>query len=67
VDSEHVVFTGREPERVGGPTDLSESERADWVPLASMPELISAGQIWGAGTLVALLRLLTINGPADPR
>jgi 8-oxo-dGTP pyrophosphatase MutT (NUDIX family) len=67
VDSEHVVFTGRNPERIGEPTDLSESERADWVPLASVPELISAGQIWGAGTLVALLRLLTVDGPADSR
>lgn len=67
VDSEHLVFTGRDPERIGEPTDLSESERADWVPLASVPELISAGQIWGAGTLVALLRLLTVDGSADPR
>jgi hypothetical protein len=67
VDSEHVVFTGRDPERVGEPTDLSESERADWVPLASVPELISAGQIWGAGTLVALLRLLTVDGSTGSR
>jgi hypothetical protein len=67
MDSEHLVFTGRDPQHIGEPTDLSESGRAEWVPLASVPELISAGQIWGAETLVALRRLLTIDDSADPR
>jgi hypothetical protein len=58
------VFIGRDPERIGGPTDLSESERADWVPLASVPELISAGQIWTAGSLVGLLHVLAL-GPSS--
>ena len=30
----------------------------EWVPLASVPGLIAAGEIWNSGTLVALLRLL---------
>ncbi len=58
VDSEHVVFTGRDPERLGEPTETTEVERMEWVPLASVPGLIAAGEIWNSGTLVALLRLL---------
>jgi len=58
VDSEHVVFTGRDAEKVGEPTEGNEIERMEWVPLASIPGLIAAGEIWNAGSLVALLRLL---------
>jgi len=62
VDSEHVVFTGRDPEKVGEPTETTEVERMEWVPLASVPGLIAAGEIWNSGTLVALLRLLAPQG-----
>jgi hypothetical protein len=58
VDSEHVVFVGKDPERIGEPTETTEVERMEWVPLASVPGLIAAGEIWNSGTLVALLRLL---------
>jgi 8-oxo-dGTP pyrophosphatase MutT (NUDIX family) len=58
VDSEHVVFVGRDPEKVGEPTETTEVERMEWVPLASVPGLIEFGEIWNSGTLVALLRLL---------
>lgn len=58
VDSEHAVFLGREPEKIGEPTDLAEADRVEWVPLVSVPKLIEDGQIWNAGTLVALLRVL---------
>jgi 8-oxo-dGTP pyrophosphatase MutT (NUDIX family) len=62
VDSEHVVFTGRDPESVGKPTETTEVERMEWVPLASVPGLIAAGELWNSGTLVALLRLLMPQG-----
>ena len=58
VDSEHVVFVGRDLEKVGEPTEGNEIERMEWVPLASVPGLIAAGEIWNAGSLVALMRLL---------
>ena len=38
--------------------------RAEWVPLGSVPGLIAAGEVWNAGSLVALLRLLTMDGQA---
>jgi hypothetical protein len=38
--------------------DASEVTQVEWVPLGSVPELITAGKIWNAGSLVALMRLL---------
>jgi 8-oxo-dGTP pyrophosphatase MutT (NUDIX family) len=58
VDAEHFVFVGTDPERVGDPTDLSEAARVEWVPLESVPAMIDAGEIWNAGSLVALSRVL---------
>jgi 8-oxo-dGTP pyrophosphatase MutT (NUDIX family) len=58
VDAELFVFVGTDPERVGDPTDLSEAARFEWVPLASVPHMIDAGEIWSAGTLVALSGVL---------
>ena len=55
VDAEHFVFVGRNPERVGDP---SGATRAEWVPVASVPGLIDAGDIWDAGSLLALSRML---------
>jgi 8-oxo-dGTP pyrophosphatase MutT (NUDIX family) len=58
VDSEHSVFVGRNPERIGEPTDVNEAARVEWVPLDSVPGLIVTGDIWNAGSLAALLRFL---------
>jgi 8-oxo-dGTP pyrophosphatase MutT (NUDIX family) len=58
VDAEHFVFVGRNPERVGAPTDAREAARMEWVPLESVPALIDAADIWDAGTLLALSRVL---------
>jgi hypothetical protein len=49
VDSEHVVFTARDPEKVA---EANEIERMEWVPLSSIPELIPSGEIWNSGPLV---------------
>ena len=64
VDAEHSVFVGQEPERVGEPVAGGEVGRAEWVPLGSVPALIAAGEVWNAGSLVALLRLLMMDGQA---
>jgi 8-oxo-dGDP phosphatase len=58
VDAEHFVFVGTNPERVGDPTDLSEAARVEWVPLEAVAEMMDAGEIWNAGSLVALSRVL---------
>jgi 8-oxo-dGDP phosphatase len=36
VDCEHVVYVGRDPERVGDPAEASEVARLEWVPLGSI-------------------------------
>ncbi len=55
VDSEHAVFIGRDPVKVGEPVEQSEADRIEWVPLASVPELIGSGKIWNSGVLIGLL------------
>ena len=62
VDGEHFAFVGRDPQRVGEPTEVNEATRMEWVPLASVPRMIAAGEIWNAGSLVALLRFLMKDG-----
>lgn len=62
VDCEQVAFIGRDPARAGEPTTAGSVARVEWVPLGPVPGLIAEGQIWHAGTLVALLRLLTLDG-----
>jgi 8-oxo-dGDP phosphatase len=55
VDAERVVFVGREAERVGEPISAADGiARREWVPFASVPGLIAAGEIWSAETLVGL-------------
>lgn len=58
VDAEHFVFVGRNAERVADPADMSEAARVEWVPLESIPALIDAADIWDAGSLLALSRML---------
>jgi 8-oxo-dGTP pyrophosphatase MutT (NUDIX family) len=62
IKGEDFAFVGRDPERLGEPTEVSEAVRMEWVPLASVPGMISAGDIWDVGSLVALLRFLMGNG-----
>ena len=43
VDSEVVVFAGREPEKIGEPIEPTDVERMEWAPLADVPGLIDSG------------------------
>jgi 8-oxo-dGDP phosphatase len=58
VDAEHIVYVGRNPERVGAPANPSEAVRVEWVPLGSIAGLIDSADIWDAGSLLALSRML---------
>ena len=55
VDGEHVIFAGRNPEPIADAELSDEAVRAEWVPAASVGQLIAAGHIWAAGTLIGLL------------
>jgi 8-oxo-dGTP pyrophosphatase MutT (NUDIX family) len=63
VNSPHHVFLGRGATHVGEPTEKTEMQRMEWVPLADVPQLIADGLIQNSGTLVALLHVLAINAP----
>lgn len=64
VDAEHSVFVGQDPEQVGEPVLTGGVGLAEWVPLGAVAGLIAAGEVWNGGSLVALLRLLTMDGQA---
>jgi 8-oxo-dGTP pyrophosphatase MutT (NUDIX family) len=66
-DSEHVVFIGQDAERIGQAIADEGIGRAEWVPLASVPGLISAGQVWNSASVVGLLQFLACerSSPAD--
>ncbi|MFC7246059.1 NUDIX hydrolase [Catellatospora aurea] len=64
VNCPHHVFLGRGAERIGEPTETTEMERMQWVPLAEVPELIRSGLVSNSGTLVALLHVLAMSGPS---
>jgi hypothetical protein len=40
------------------PADPAEAARVEWVPLASVPGLLAAGDIWSAASVAALPLLL---------
>jgi len=58
VDSVHYLFRADGASYVGPPSDRTEAERVEWVPLASIPGLIDRGAIVSGPTLIALLYLL---------
>lgn len=58
VDTPHVLFAGHGAVQVGEPSDAEEAAVIDWVPMSSVLELISKGEVLGSGSLVSLLYLL---------
>lgn len=67
VNTPHHVFLARGAERIGDPSEKTEMQRMEWVPLDQIPALIAQGQVSNSGTLVALLHVLAISGPTAPR
>jgi hypothetical protein len=66
VNCPHHVYLGKGAVRIGEPTEKTEMQRMEWVPLADVPKLIAEGAIKNSGTLVALLHVLAISGPGAP-
>lgn len=64
VDSPHHVFVARDVTQVGAPTETTEMQRMEWIPLKDVPALIAAGDIANSGTLVGLLHVLAMNASA---
>jgi 8-oxo-dGTP pyrophosphatase MutT (NUDIX family) len=58
VDSENLLFLARGAEHIGDPSDINEAERVAWIPLASVPERIAAGEIAGSASIVGLQQVM---------
>lgn len=63
VRSAHHVFLARGAERVAEASELNEGT-FEWVPLVDVPELIAKGRVVNSGSLVGLLHVLALSGPA---
>ena len=61
VDQTFHVFLADGAEHVGEPTDHTEAERVEWVPLAVVREALTDGRIVEGMTLTALSLALATN------
>lgn len=57
IDMENLVYLAEDLEDTGAAPDINEAERVEWVPLASVPELIAKGDVIGAGAQLGLLQI----------
>ena len=58
VDTPHELYRGHGASLVGEPTDLEEAGRVGWIPMSTILDLITRGEVLGSGSLVGLLYLL---------
>ncbi|AVT40537.1 NUDIX hydrolase [Plantactinospora sp. BB1] len=56
-DAENLLFLSRRADFTGAPVDGNEAERVEWIPLDAARDLVSRGEIVGAGTVIAVLEL----------
>jgi 8-oxo-dGTP pyrophosphatase MutT (NUDIX family) len=54
-DAERVVFVGGDGQLVGEPVSSEPIDRAEWIPVGTVPNLIASGELWNAMTAAALL------------
>lgn len=59
IDSHHHLFLADGAEYIGPPTDITEAERIEWVPLGDVRGLIAEEKIVSGPTLIGLLHVLS--------
>jgi hypothetical protein len=57
-DAENLLYVARRSEYIGEPEDINEAERVTWIPLGTVRDRITTGEIVGAASQVALLHVL---------
>ncbi|WP_254125600.1 NUDIX hydrolase [Amycolatopsis sp. CA-230715] len=57
-DAENLLYVARRSAYIGEPADINEAERVAWIPLDSVRDRITQGEIVGAASQVALLHIL---------
>lgn len=63
-DAENLLFVAHGADYIGQPRDINEAERVAWLPLSSVRERITNGEIVGAASQVGLLHVLAF--PTNP-
>ena len=58
IDQDNLVYLARGAEHTGAAPDINEAERIAWIPLDQTRDLITGGQIVGAGSVTGLLAVL---------
>jgi 8-oxo-dGTP pyrophosphatase MutT (NUDIX family) len=57
-DAENLIYVARGADYVGEPSDINEAQEVAWIPLTSVLDRIASGEIIGASSQLALLRVL---------
>ncbi len=60
-DQRFHLFAAGDAVEIGDPTDVSESERVEWVPIDRVADAIRGGEIVDGMSLVGLLHLLAFS------
>jgi 8-oxo-dGDP phosphatase len=58
VDQENLVYLARGAEHTGAAPDVNEADEISWIPLAGVHDLMTRGEIVGAGSVAGLLAVL---------
>lgn len=59
VDTRHYLYRADSAHQIGPPTDITEAERIEWIPLTEIRPRIASGEIVNGPTLIALLHALS--------
>lgn len=65
-DQTFTTFLADGAEHVGDPSDPSESERVEWVPVPSLRELVRSGKVTDGLSLTALSLWLAVGDTGRP-
>jgi 8-oxo-dGTP pyrophosphatase MutT (NUDIX family) len=57
-DAENLLFWSQGADWIGSPQDINEAERIEWLPLSTVEEKITSGEIIGAASIIGLLALM---------
>lgn len=62
IDMENFVYLAEDLQDTGEIPDINETAKVEWVPLSSVPDRISRGEVIGGGAQLALLHAARIRG-----
>jgi 8-oxo-dGTP pyrophosphatase MutT (NUDIX family) len=58
IDQDNIVYLAHGADQTGVLPDINEAETLDWIPLSDVEQLITTGEIVGAGSVAGLYAVL---------